>query len=129
MTGKVEADNVRIKRAYEPAQEDDGARILIDRLWPRGIKKEDLELDDWTKDLAPSTELRKWFGHDAARWDGFQERYARELATQADALEQLRQRARKGRICLIYGAKDEEHNNAVVVRDLLLHPSKLPAGA
>lgn len=112
--------DIGLKRAYEPASADDGARILVDRLWPRGISKEKAALDDWMKDLAPSTELRKWFGHDPARWEEFQSRYLTELAAHGDALEQIRTLARAGRVTLIYGAKDEQHNEAVVLRDLLL---------
>ena len=122
MAQKLAAKQVRIKRAYEPAAKEDGARILIDRLWPRGIKKEDLQLSEWERELSPSTELRKWFDHDPERWDEFQRRYKSELAEHADTLDALRERARKEVICLVYGAHDEEHNNAVVVRDLLLHP-------
>ena len=126
MAQKLAADRVRIKRAYEPVADDDGARILIDRLWPRGIKKEDLKLSDWKKELSPSTELRKWFGHDPKLWDEFQERYKAELAEHADVLQSLRDRAQKETVCIVYGAKDEEHNNAVVVRDVLLRPEHLP---
>ena len=122
MAGKLAAQQVRIKRAYEPAAKEDGARILIDRLWPRGIKKEALELSEWNRDLAPSTELRKWFSHDPALWDEFQQRYKAELAERQEALQALRERAQQEVICLVYCARDEAHNNAVVVRDLLLHP-------
>lgn len=123
MARKLAAEQVRIKRAYEPAAKDDGARILVDRLWPRGVRKEALQLSEWNRDLAPSTELRKWFGHDPARWDEFQKRYRAELAGQAEAVQALRERAGKETICLVYGARDAAHNNAVVVRDLLLHPA------
>ncbi|MCK9515724.1 MAG: DUF488 family protein [Ottowia sp.] len=121
MTQKLAAKQVRIKRAYEPAAKEDGARILIDRLWPRGVKKEELQLSEWNRQLAPSTELRKWFNHDPERWDEFQQRYKSELAEHADTVDALRERAGNEVICLVYGARDEEHNNAVVVRDVLLH--------
>ena len=120
MSAPVPASHVQIKRAYEPPAPEDGTRILIDRLWPRGIKKEALALDDWNKELAPSTALRQWFGHDPALWTEFQRRYAAELQPQAEHMEALRALARKGRLTLVYGAHDEAHNNAVVVRALLL---------
>lgn len=124
MAQKLAAQQVRIKRAYEPAANEDGARILIDRLWPRGIKKEALQLSEWNRDLAPSTELRKWFNHDPSLWGEFQQRYKAELAEHQEALQALRERARKEVICLVYGARDEAHNNAVVMRDVLLHPAQ-----
>ncbi|MCB1980110.1 MAG: DUF488 domain-containing protein [Burkholderiaceae bacterium] len=124
MTHPVPASHVLIKRAYEPPAPQDGARILIDRLWPRGIKKEALVLDQWAKELAPSTALRQWFGHEPARWAEFQKRYAVELQAQAEALDALRARARHSAVTLVYGAHDEAHNNAVVVRALLLAPSR-----
>ena len=119
---KVPPDHVRIQRAYEPATPDDGTRVLIDRLWPRGIKKEDLAIDQWNKELAPSTALRQWFGHDPARWKEFERRYAAELQPHAAQLDALRTLARKGTLTLVYGAHDELHNNAVVLRALLLAP-------
>ncbi|MCO5104091.1 MAG: DUF488 domain-containing protein [Burkholderiaceae bacterium] len=124
MTHPVPASHVLIKRAYEPPAPQDGARILIDRLWPRGIKKEALVLDQWAKELAPSTALRQWFGHEPARWAEFQKRYAVELQAQAEALDALRARARHSTVTLVYGVHDEAHNNAVVVRALLLAPSR-----
>ena len=123
MTHPVPASHVLIKRAYEPPAPEDGARVLIDRLWPRGVKKKALALDQWAKELAPSTALRQWFGHEPARWAEFQKRYAIELQTQAEALDALRARARRSTVTLVYGAHDEAHNNAVVVRALLLAPS------
>jgi len=110
---------IRLKRAYEPPSGDDGARYLVDRLWPRGVKKEDLHVEGWLKEVAPSTELRKWFGHDPAKWDEFQERYRRELDDNAEAWQPLLGAARKGTLTLVYGAKDTEHNDAVVLRDVL----------
>ncbi len=114
------ADRVVLKRSYEPASADDGKRILIDRLWPRGVSKDKAALDDWFKELGPSTELRKWFGHDPARWDEFQKRYRAELHEHADLLERLRALAREGRLTLVYSAHDEVHNDAVVLREVLL---------
>lgn len=120
MSAKIPADNIKVKRAYEPPSPDDGARILVDRLWPRGVGKDEAELELWMKDIAPSTELRKWYGHDAARRDEFRNRYADEVRAHPDLIDDLRSRARKGRITLIYSARDETLNNAVVLRDLLL---------
>lgn len=110
---------IRLKRAYEPASSEDGARYLIDRLWPRGIRKEDLQIDDWLKDVAPSTELRKWFGHDPTKWDEFQSRYRHELEDNDGAWQPLLDAARSGTLTLVYGAKDTEHNDAVVLKGLL----------
>ncbi|MCC6312378.1 MAG: DUF488 domain-containing protein [Thermomicrobiales bacterium] len=118
--GNVPADNVRLKRAYAPEEPSDGQRILVDRLWPRGVSKARADLADWMKDLAPSTELREWFGHDPVRWEEFARRYRAELAQHPEAVEQLRDLARKGPVTLIYGARDQEHNEAVVLRDVLL---------
>lgn len=108
---------VQIKRAYEPAARSDGYRVLVDRLWPRGIKKASLALDAWAKDLAPSAELRRWFGHDPARWAEFVRRYREELRTPAarDWLDDLTQRAATHRVTIVYGARDERHNGAVVI--------------
>lgn len=108
--------NVRLKRAYEAPAASDGQRILVDRLWPRGVRRDELQLHDWLKDLAPSTELRKWFGHDPARWDEFERRYRRELAEHEQLLGDLRRRARRGTVTLVYAAKDETHNDAVVLQ-------------
>ncbi len=110
---------IRIKRIYDPASPGDGRRILIDRLWPRGLKKEEARFDEWLKDLAPSDELRKWFSHDPAKWSEFQKRYRSELRGKAELLESLRTEARKGTVTLLYSARDEEHNNAVVLKELL----------
>jgi uncharacterized protein YeaO (DUF488 family) len=111
---------VNIKRAYEPAAPDDGVRILVDRLWPRGLSKARAGVDRWAKDIAPSTELRKWFGHDPERWPEFQRRYAEELRQHAAELEELRAAARKGNVTLLFGARDEQHNDAVVLKDVLM---------
>ncbi|HEX5326675.1 MAG TPA: DUF488 domain-containing protein [Acetobacteraceae bacterium] len=120
MSPRVPAANVRLKRAYEPPAAEDGTRILIDRLWPRGVSKADAALDQWMKDIAPSSELRTWFGHDPARWEEFHRRYAEEVRQNADLLDQLRALAREGPITLVYSARDEAHNDAVVLKDLLL---------
>lgn len=120
MSTRIPAANVRLKRAYEPAAEDDGTRVLIDRLWPRGVSKDEAAVDLWLKEIAPSTELRKWFGHDPALWAEFQEKYTLEVRANAQAFGQLRELARKGRVTLVYSAHDEEHNDAVVLRGLLL---------
>lgn len=109
---------VRIKRVYEPAKKSDGKRILIDRLWPRGLTKEEASIDTWIKDVAPSTALRKWFGHDPAKWEQFQRKYKQELA-QSDALGALRELLATGKATLVYAAKDEKHNDAVVLKSLL----------
>lgn len=114
------SDNVRLKRAYEPAAPNDGERVLVDRLWPRGIRKEDAAIDRWEKALAPSTELRKWFGHDPARWDEFQTRYKAELRDHEEEVSALRELALHKPVTLVYGAHDEQHNDAVVLRDVLL---------
>jgi uncharacterized protein YeaO (DUF488 family) len=116
----IPARNVMLKRAYEPPSASDGDRLLIDRLWPRGVSKAEAKLDDWLKDLAPSAGLRRWFGHDPARWAEFQRRYRLELADHADALEALRRRARQGRFTLVYSARDEVHNDAVVLRQVII---------
>ena len=118
---KIPAAHVRLKRAYDAAEAADGTRILVDRLWPRGVSKQEAALDDWMKDIAPSTELRQWFGHEPSRWAEFQRRYKAELRGHAAELERLRGIAAKGALTLVYGARDEVHNDAVVLRDVLLH--------
>ena len=110
---------VKIKRAYEPAGRADGYRILIDRLWPRGVSKEQARLDEWAKELAPSPELRRWFGHDPVRFEQFRRRYRDELADREAKLRELRRLARTGTLTLVYGARDTEHNGAVVLAELL----------
>ncbi|MBY0360042.1 MAG: DUF488 domain-containing protein [Candidatus Obscuribacterales bacterium] len=107
------------KRAYDPSQPRDGLRILVDRLWPRGIKKEDLLLDDWIKDISPSNELRQWFAHDPAKWAHFVEKYSKELNDNKACWEPLLKKAKRHRVTLLYGAKDEEHNNAVALKQYL----------
>jgi uncharacterized protein YeaO (DUF488 family) len=110
---------VRLKRAYEPPDDDDGYRVLIDRLWPRGVSKEEARVDEWARELGPSTELRKWFGHQPVRFDEFRRRYTAELAAQDEKLRELRRRAREGTLTLVYGARDTEHNDAVVLAEVL----------
>ena len=112
---------IAIKRVYEPALEEDGFRVLVDRVWPRGMSKEHARVDLWAKDAAPSTALRKWFGHDPAKWEEFQKRYLQELSADACPLETLRGLIHgQKKVTLVYGAKDEEHNQAVVLRDYLI---------
>jgi len=106
---------LRLKRAYEPKAASDGRRILIDRLWPRGLSRRKVAIDDWMKELAPSADLRRWFAHDPRKWVEFQKRYKLELRTQADLLDKIAKRALRGRVTLVYGARDEAHNDAVVL--------------
>ncbi|MCC6105879.1 DUF488 domain-containing protein [Acetobacter sp.] len=110
---------VRIRRVYEDPLPDDGARVLVDRLWPRGVSKERAHLTLWLKDIAPSTALRQWFGHAPARWDDFQRRYRAELAQNPDCVRQILDLAQKGPVTLLYGARDTEHNEAVVLASYL----------
>ena len=120
MSTKIAAHNIGLKRAYEHPAAKDGTRILIDRLWPRGVRKADAAIHRWVKDIAPSTGLRKWFNHDPARWQEFRRRYAAEIHGHAVELAELRSLARTGPITLVYSAHDEAHNDAVVLRDILL---------
>ena len=120
MSKTIPGANVRLKRAYERASRADGTRILIDRLWPRGVSKAHAAIDQWAKDLSPSTALRRWFGHDPERWDEFRKRYEAEVHDHSAQLEQLRALALKGPITLVFSARDEVHNDAVALRDLLL---------
>jgi len=120
MDRPVTASNVQLKRAYERPEKKDGVRILVDRLWPRGVSKKEARLDEWIKEIAPSAELRTWFGHDPRRWDEFRHRYRAELAEHAETLKDLRRRAREGPITLVYSARDEIHNDAVVLRNVIL---------
>ncbi len=119
-TGSIPASHVRLKRAYEPPAPADGTRILVDRLWPRGVRKVDAAIDRWMKEIAPSTALRQWFAHDPARWDEFRHRFVQELRQHTAELEELRALARRGTVTLVYAAHDEDHNDAVVLRDVLL---------
>ncbi|MFP5418225.1 MAG: DUF488 domain-containing protein [Gammaproteobacteria bacterium] len=108
---------IRIKRVYEQPDRHDGRRILVDRLWPRGLTKEQARVDVWLKDIAPSTELRKWFGHDPARWEAFKTRYLAELRNNTEQIRLLKQELDKGAVTLVYGARDKAHNEAVVIRE------------
>ena len=110
---------IGLKRAYDPPAASDGLRILVDRVWPRGMRRDALQVDAWLKDLAPSTKLRKWFAHDPKKWHEFKKRYARELEQRADAVKQLVARAKAGHVTLVFGAKDVEHNNAVALKEYL----------
>jgi len=109
---------VKVKRVYEPPSRSDGFRVLVDRVWPRGLKKEDAAVDLWLKEAAPSTGLRRWFGHDAARWSEFKRRYFREL-DESGAAQTLVERAGRRTLCLVFSARDERHNNAVALKDYL----------
>jgi uncharacterized protein YeaO (DUF488 family) len=110
---------IKLKRVYEAPDAADGKRFLVERLWPRGVKKSSLPIAGWLKDAAPTTELRKWFSHDPKRWNEFQSRYRAELEARPEAWMQLMEAARKGTITLIYSSHDTEHNNAVALRDFL----------
>ena len=110
---------VDTKRIYAPPAKSDGRRILVDRVWPRGLRKEDVALDEWLKDIAPSTELRKWFGHSADRWDEFRKRYHAELEQNSQGVAQLVELCRDGGVTLLFGARDETHNNAVALKEYL----------
>ena len=111
--------DIRVKRVYESASPEDGARVLVDRVWPRGVRKADLNLHEWLKDAAPSTELRKWFGHDRDRWNGFRDRYFAELDERPEAVGRLRELAGAGPLTLLYSAKDTQCNQAVALREYL----------
>src|SRR4051794_8922103 len=110
---------IRLKRAFEPSEPDDGYRVLVDRLWPRGRSRAALAIDEWPRELAPSTELRRWFAHDPQRFEEFRRRYTRELRAHQGLLDELRGRARRERLTLVFGARDERHNNARVIEELL----------
>jgi len=111
--------NVKVKRVYERPAKDDGSRILVDRLWPRGLSKEKADVDLWLKDIAPSTELRKWFGHDPEKWKSFRGRYETELKSKDELVEMLKAKAGKGTITLLYAARDEKHNEALVLKKVV----------
>lgn len=110
---------IRLKRAYDPPSKTDGERILVERLWPRGVSKERAALDLWLKDVAPSPALRKWFGHDPARWERFEQRYWKELDGRPEEVGLLRRKAKRGRVTLVYAAHDEEHNGALALKEYL----------
>jgi uncharacterized protein YeaO (DUF488 family) len=109
----------KIKRAYEVAEKSDGRRVLVERLWPRGVTKEAAKLDEWDKEIAPSTELRKWYGHEIPKWKEFQRRYKAELKKMPERVDALRQAGKGHTVTLVYAAKDEEHNGALVLKDVL----------
>lgn len=113
------AAHIGIKRVYEPPEEGDGTRILVDRLWPRGVSKEKARVDLWLKDIAPSTPLRKWFGHEPAKWEAFQNRYLGELKENMAAVSLLKEQLKRGQVTLVYAARDEAHNAALVLLDAL----------
>lgn len=115
----MEAKVIQLKRVYEPATPEDGTRFLVERLWPRGVKKESLRFDAWLKDVAPSTELRQWFAHDPAKWEDFQRRYFAELGANAEALAPIRRAIRKGPVTLLFSSHDVAHNNAVALKRYL----------
>ncbi len=112
-------DRIKLKRAYEPPESGDGTRILVDRLWPRGVKKADAAIDLWLKDIAPSAELRRWFGHRSERRAEFRRRYLAELQEHSELVEEIRKAAQNGRVTLVYAAQDEAHNNAIVLKELV----------
>lgn len=122
MTETVPAGHVQVKRAYEAPAKEDGKRVLVDRVWPRGVKKEALKLESWAKEVAPTTELRRWFGHDPEKWPEFRKRYREELRDDAhrEALDSIRALAGAGCVTLVYSARDEAHNQALVIRELLV---------
>jgi uncharacterized protein YeaO (DUF488 family) len=110
---------IRLKREYEKASSDDGLRILVERLWPRGVSKEKAAIDLWLREIAPSPELRKWYGHDPAKWDEFRRRYRAELDQKGDLIDELKETLKKGPATFVFAARDEEHNSALVLRDHL----------
>ncbi len=110
---------VKIKRVYDPESPDDGRRILVDRLWPRGIKKEKVRIDEWLKDIAPSNELRKWYAHDPAKWEEFKKRYAGELKDKSGELDRLRKEAKKGTVTFLFSSKELKLNNAAALKEMI----------
>ena len=119
MPSQTASGQIKLKRAYEQPDPGDGRRILVDRLWPRGVKKADAAIDFWLRDIAPSAELRRWFGHRPERWPEFRRRYLAELQERPELIEEIRKAARDGPVTLVYGARDEAHNDAVVLKELL----------
>lgn len=110
---------IKIKRIYDPASPKDGKRILVDRLWPRGIKKDEAKIDEWLKDIAPSNELRQWFSHDPSKWEEFKKKYKKELKNKPEILKMTKEKAKISTITLLFAAKDMGHNNAVVLKEIL----------
>lgn len=117
-------ETIRLKRAYEEPSKDDGTRILVERLWPRGVSKEEAAINLWLKEVAPSAELRKWYGHDPDKWEEFRRRYRAELDDRREMLDDLKRRLKEGPVTFIFAAKDEEHNSAVVLREYLERGSR-----
>jgi uncharacterized protein YeaO (DUF488 family) len=117
---------ITLKRAYEPVSRSDGARLLVERLWPRGVSKAKLRLDAWLKEAGPSTELRKWFGHDPEKWDEFRRRYFRELDSRPEAWQRIVSAARRGRVTLVYSSHDTHHNNAVALQEYVKAKARRP---
>ena len=115
---------IQIKRVYDPPGPGDGKRIFVDRLWPRGIKKENLKMDEWLKEIAPSDQLRKWFSHDPKKYGEFKKKYARELENKTEILARIKTEAKKGGVTILFSAKDTEHNNATVLKELLSKETK-----
>ena len=118
------AERVKLKRAYDKPSDKDGYRILVDRIWPRGASKEKLKIDDWAKDVAPSTELRKWFGHDPDKWDEFKKRYFRELKKKKEIVDRIRAQMKHHFVTFVFSAKDEKFNNAVALKEYLENHGK-----
>jgi uncharacterized protein YeaO (DUF488 family) len=118
---------ITLKRAYDPSSRSDGTRVLVERLWPRGVAKAKLQIEAWLRDVAPSTELRKWFGHDPDKWNEFRKRYRRELDSHPDAWRPIVAAARRGRVTLIYSSHDKRHNNAVAPQEYLEAKTRRPA--
>lgn len=119
---------IKIKRVYEPASDDDGMRILVDRIWPRGITKSRANLDSWMPDIAPSSDLRRWFNHDPEKWTQFTRRYANQLRKNKEGIRTLYEKVAKGPVTLLYAAKDEQHNNAAALRRFLVSSKNQSAG-
>ncbi len=110
---------LKLKRVYDPPSKDDGKRILVDRLWPRGIRREDAKIDEWLKDIAPSDELRRWFSHNPSKWQEFRIKYRQELKDKIELIDKIRKEAKKGTVTLLFAAKDAEHNNAIVLKEVI----------
>ena len=110
---------IQLKRVYEPPEKQDGTRLLVERLWPRGLTKEKAGIDEWFKDVAPSPELRKWYGHDPAKWEAFRKRYLDELRGNSEAVDRLRKRVKEGPVAFVYAARDEKHNSALLLKEFL----------
>lgn len=113
---------IKLKRVYENPAQEDGVRVLVERLWPRGLSKEHAAIDMWLKDIAPSPELRKWFSHDIEKWEGFCERYKKELDQKEDQINILKEKVREGTVTFVYAAKDEKHNSAVALKMFIENP-------